>query len=293
MRASKIVLLLLIGFLIFGSVGFFTYELFLKPYHPWSSAVSFWKKKQKQAPTIAPVAIVDPSLKDFEAALNLEKAGKIPEAEQAWQAWLQAYPASSKKPEALTALGKIKMEELLSPTPSADKETYIVVKGDSLDRIARKKKSNAELIQRVNALPSINLQIGETLFIPQLQISLEIDRQGSLLIVRNHDQFLKSYSLLALPPGSKDQKPIETVVVDKVALSGNKRTAFGDKKYPESEQTILMRSAGNIVTAPAAASNGSPAPTNTVTLPSGFVLTPADMREVFPFVNKNTPIIIH
>ena len=297
MRASKIFILFLVGLLVFGSAGFCAYKLFWKPYrntgaHASCGLCSFFKKT-KNATAAVPSPTPDLSLKDLEAALALQQAGKLPEAQQALQAWLQAYPSSVKKNEALTALGKINMDQLCSTSSLADKESYSVIKGDSLDRIARKKKSNAELIQKINALSGINLQIGETLLIPQLQMSLDIDRQAGLLSLRNHGQFLKSYTLLSMPAAGAEQKPLETIIVDKMAMNGNKRTAFGDKKYLESEQIILLRSAGNIVTAPAATSSAAPDSTNTVAMPSGFVLAPADMREIFPFTAKDTPVSIH
>jgi LysM repeat protein len=297
MRPSKILILFLVGFLVFGSAGFFAYKLFWKPYtntasQSTCSLCSFFKKAKSSA-TALPSPTPDLSLKDLEAAFALQQAGKLFEAQQALQAWLQAYPSSVKKNEALSALGKINMEQLCSASSLADKESYTVIKGDSLDRIARKQKSNAELIQKVNALSGINLQIGEVLLIPQLQMSLDIDRQAGLLTLRNHGQFLKSYTLLAAPAAGPEQKPLETIIVDKMAMNGAKRTAFGDKKYPESEQIILLRSAGNIVTAPTASSGGASESTNPVTMPAGFVLAPADMREIFPFTGKDTPVTVH
>lgn len=193
------------------------------------------------------------------------------------------------------------MEVLCSPSTTANKSTYTVVKGDSLDRIARKQKSNPELIQRINGLPNINLQIGQVLVIPEVKTSVELDRQQGLMIVRNNDQFLKSYPLLSFPPMGAQKNPVETVVIDRIATVGNKRTAFGDKKYPESEQIIILRSCGNIVTPPnsnTAATTTTPADTTAATavtpvMPPGFVLSDADMREIFPFITKNTPVTVH
>lgn len=306
MRPSKILILFLVGFFVFGSAGFFAYKLFWKPYRNTPSQstcnlCSFFKKAKNSTPA-APSPTPDPSLRDFEAAVALQQAGKLLEAQQALQTWLQAYPNSVKKNEALNLLGKINMEQLCSPASSADKESYTVVKGDSLDRIARKQKSNAELIQKVNALSGINLQIGEVLLIPQLQITVDIDHQAGLLTLRNHGQFLKSYTLLSTPATGPEQKPLETIIVDKMAMNGTKRTAFGDKKYPESEQIILLRSAGSIVTVPPAAATAAPNTFSTSTnaavasptvMPSGFVVSPNDMREIFPFAGKNTPVTIH
>ncbi|MBX9743295.1 MAG: LysM peptidoglycan-binding domain-containing protein [Chthoniobacterales bacterium] len=298
MRIFKIALLFIVGFCLFGSVGFFAYQVFWKPYGK-SLSCSFLCRKKSNAPTTS-LPVADPSLRDFESAVALQQEGKLLEAQQAWQSWLQTYPNSAKKKEVLDALGKINMEQLSSPSSAADKEVYTVIKGDSLDRIARKKKSNAELIQKINGLSGINLQIGETLLIPQLQISMEIDRQEGLLLLRNKGAFFKSYSLLSIPPGGSSEKPLETVIVDRIAMNGNKRTAFGDKKYPESQQMILLRSAGNIVTATpkpptttaATSLSSTTAAASSEAMPPGFVLAPTDMREVFLFVSQGTPVMI-
>ena len=51
-------------------------------------------------------------------------------------------------------------------------------KGDSLVKIASKFKSNAELIFRANNMETINLKIGQKLVIPQLDISVVVDRKA-------------------------------------------------------------------------------------------------------------------
>ena len=93
-----------------------------------------------------------------------------------------------------------------------------------------------------------------------------------------------------------------TLIVEKIAINGNKRVAFGDKKYPESERIIILRSYGNIVTAPVEnASSATPAAvdasTNTpaatpAAMPPGFVISTADMSEIFPLVNKATSVTL-
>ncbi|MFZ4115802.1 MAG: LysM peptidoglycan-binding domain-containing protein [Chthoniobacterales bacterium] len=311
MRSSKILILFIVGFLVFGSVGFFGYMLFIKPYTT-GSLFSFLHKKNLNTPT--KIAVTDPSIAAFESALALQNEGKLLESQAAWQTWLATYPNAPKKKEAMLALGKVNME-LLSAPPSDSQQTYTVIKGDSLDRIARKQKSNPELIQRLNHLPNINLQIGEVLFVPQLSTSLEIDKEAGLLILKNNGQFLKSYTLLSFTPqGPQKKGPQTTTIVDRIATTDNKRTAFGNKKYPDSERIILLRSCGAIVSIPApVAAPSAPSTavttvttntttdstpiaastaTNTPTMPPGFVISTEDMKELFPFVTKETSVTI-
>ena len=84
-------------------------------------------------------------------------------------------------------------------------------------------------------------------------------------------------------------------------MNGNKRVAFGDKKYPASERIIILRSCGNIVAAPAGTastvpvtadtSTNAPAATPT-TMPPGFVISTSDMSEIFPLVNKAASVTV-
>jgi len=287
--SKKIFILVGVALLVFGSAGLSAYLLFVKPYSSFH-LFHFKKEVVKAAP------MPDQGENAFNAALALQNSGKSEEAVVAWKAWLQAYPASNKISEGLENLGKANFDLLRSPSTAGGKESYIVVKGDSLDRIASKKKSNAELIQQVNGLPNINLQIGQELFIPQLQMSIVLDREKKLLILQNGDQFFKSYALLSAPPATS--KETTTIVVDKAAMNGSKRVAFGDKKYPTCERVIILRSCGNIVTAPAEAASTAPADgtTNTTAstpaMPPGFVLSTSDMNEVFPLVNKAASVSV-
>lgn len=293
--SKKIFILVGVALAVFGSAGFCSYLLFVKPY----SSFHLFHFKKAAVKTVAPIP--DQGETAFQSALVLQNSGKLEEAITAWKAWLQAYPTSKKTSEALENLGKANLDLLHAPSTAGGKESYIVVKGDSLDRIATKKKSNAELIQQVNGLPNINLQIGQELFIPQLQMSIVVDRAKKLLTLQNGDQFFKSYSLLSTPPATA--KETATIIVDKVAMNGNKRVAFGDKKYPTCERVIILRSCGNIVAAPAdaatAATPGSAegSVTNTPTattpaMPPGFVISISDMSEIFPLVNKAASVTV-
>ena len=283
MRSSKIFILIVVALLVFGSAAFCAYTLFVKPY---SSFHLFRRHKT----TVTAPPITDRGETAFNSAVTLQNSGKLEEAVIAWRTWLQAYPESKRRLEALDNLGKANIDLLHSPSTAGGKESYLVVKGDSLDRIATKKKSNPELIQQINALPNINLQIGQELFIPQLQINVVLDRQNRSLTLLNGDQFFKSYPLLSTPPATS-AKEITTVIVDKVAMNGSKRVAFGDKRYAGSERIIILRSCGNIVTAPAETPSTEPGATPAA-MPPGFVISLPDMNELFPLVNKAAAVTV-
>lgn len=284
MRLFKFITLLSVCLLVFGSAAFFGYELFIKP----SRAETQEKAQEAAAPIPTPTP--DPGIPEFQRLKTLLTAGKLAEAHDGLSTWLINNPKSPLLPEARQLLGTASMTLLFQPD-STNVVTYSVIKGDSLARIAAKHQSNAELIQKANSLPSINLQIGQQLVIPSLKIAIDLDRSAKTLTLLNNGNFLKEYPLLSIPSSSRKERLVSKVL-DKVATMGNKRVAFGDKSYAQSDRSILLVQSPAIVSFPTA----SPGATNTATppvMPGGYVLSASDLLEVFPLVSRNTPITIH
>jgi len=295
MKAFKLFTLLVLGFLIFGSAGYFGYELFIKPNHA---------EKIEKSAVAAPTPTPDQGAEDLHKLEILLNSGKMVEARNGLKTWSDSHPKSTLLGKARQDLGTANMALLFQPQEaSSSLQTYTVVKGDSLARIAGKFKSNAELIQRANSLPNINLQIGQQLVVPVLKISLEIDRTAKTLILQNEGVFLKEYTFVACPSPPAKPIAINSKVLDKVANSGAKRVAFGDKAYPQSTKSILLVQSPAIVSAiPSPSPLPSPDPTRTNSLPAsqstpsvpgGYVLSEENLGEIFPLVSRNTPVIIH
>lgn len=284
MRIFKLLTLLIVCLLVFGSAAFFGYELFLKP----SRAEKQEKAQEAAAPLPTPTP--DPGIPEFQRIKTLYGAGKLAEVHEGFITWIANNPKSALLPEARQLLGKTSMTLLFQPD-STNVVTYSVIKGDSLARIAAKHQSNAELIQKANSLPSINLQIGEQLVIPSLKIAVDLDRSAKSLTLFNNGSFLKQYSLLSIPSTSR-KEPLISKVLDKVATAGNKRVAFGDKAYAQSDRSILLVQAPAIVALPAAPT-GATNSTNAPSMPGGYVLSAGDLLEIFPLVSRNTPVTIH
>ncbi len=298
MKTFKLVILFALGLLIFGSAGFFGYELFLKP--------GRLEKKEKAAEANAPAATPtpDPGSPELSRLKALRQSGKTLEARDGLIAWKGNYPSSPLLPEVKKELGAANMALLFQSTANPSIVTYTVVKGDSLAKIAARQHSNAELIQKANQLPNINLQIGQVLVIPSLKATLELDRAAKTITLLDNGNFVKEYALLSAPIAPKVPENRNTKVLEKVASVGAKRVAFGDKAYATAEKSILISQAPPIIPAPAstaaqnaatpegsqaAGSGASSAPQ----LPGGYVLSAEDLQELFPLVSRNTPVIIH
>lgn len=298
MKAFKSLFLLTLFLLIFGSAGYFGYELFIKP--------NRIEKLEKAAKAAAPVptATPDPGKPVFDNLKARQAAGITPALRDEWASWTVTYTNSPLLSEARRQLGSANMILLFQPGTDQTIPAYTVVKGDSLAKIAARQHSSAELIQRANQLPSINLQIGQQLLIPTLKISLEIDRAAKTLTLMNNGAYLKEYSLLSCPSAPAKAAAVTTRVLDKSAISGTKRIAFGDKAYAGAEKSIVIAQAPAIVGIPAASASPSPstggaganpppAPTPAPSMPGGFVLSAEDLQEIFPLVSRNASVIIH
>ena len=300
MRTFKTLTLLVLALLVFGSAAYFGYELFIKP-----NRIEKMEKAAKAAAP-SPTAIPDPGKPVFDSLKSRQSSGITPALRDEWASWTQTYTNSPLLPEARRNLGSANMILLFQAGADPMIPTYTVVKGDSLAKIAAKQHSSAELIQRANQLPNINLQIGQQLLIPNLKISLEIDRTAKTLRLLNNGAYLKEYLLLSCPSAPTKVPAITTRVLDKSATAGTKRIAFGDKAYATAEKSILIAQAPAIVPAPV-----SPAPSPAVTstngtnatpvtpsiqmppMPGGFVLAAEDLQEIFPLVSRNASVIIH
>ena len=177
MRTFKFITVLILGLAIFGSAGYFGYLLFIKP--------GRLERNDKAAKASGPAATPtpDPGIPGFQRIKTLQAAGITPSVREEWVAWVASNNNSPLLPQARQLLGDANMTLLFDPSANPTLVTYSVVKGDSLAKIASKQHSSAELIQRANQLPGINLQIGQQLVIPQLKISLVIDRDADKSIL--------------------------------------------------------------------------------------------------------------
>lgn len=284
MKLLKFLIVLVFAAAIFGTAGFFAYQLYIKPE----------KADREEAKALAaappPTPPPDYSLPALNKALALVKAGKPAEARDALLNFIAQYPESTKLADAKAALGEINMTFIYTSAPGPDKVDYVVVAGDSLVRVASKTKSNAELILRSNNLASIDLSIGQQLRIPHVETALVLDRKAKTLSLLNKGQLLKEYPLLSmeLPGAARGKDPVTTAVKDKIAINGTERAAFGSRDYVGSDRWLMLGMANAVIRGrPELDASGQPAP-----MPPGIVVSQEDIEEIFPLVTRNTPVTI-
>jgi LysM repeat protein len=277
----KWLLVLLLAVIIFGGAAWFGYNSFVKE----EIAV---KKEQRGEVTPAPTP--DIGLPEFQAAAQLRQEGKLAEAREALIGFIQKYPSGPHVEEAKDLLGEVNVDILLSPYPSPEKTTYIVKSGDVLAKIARKLKTTAELIMRMNNLSGTMLRIGDRLLISHPDFSIVIQRKANLVVLLNHGAFFKQYHVreAKLPP--KQPSKIAAKVAETIAWKDGKRVGLGSKEYINGTRWIRLAGAPSYmlysVVDSAHPNIDQPPP------PLGLGLAASDVEELSSLVNNKTPVTI-
>ena len=182
----------------------------------------------------------DPSTPDFEKVQALRRDANDTDARAALEAFMVRYPDSSHHDEAENMLGNMNLAELFSGRAGPDKTQYVVQRGDVLDRVAHKTKSDAELIYQANNLDRIMLRIGQKLEIPQVDFSVEVHLAPKKLLVLDHGKFFKSYPLLDFRSLPKKTNEVHTKVQEKIAFRDGHRVVFGSKEYGGSLRSLTL-----------------------------------------------------
>ena len=279
MKLIKFLIVCALALAIFGTIGFFAWQLYYKP----DQIERHEEKIAAEAPPPTPPP--DYSIAAFEKVLALKKNGDPIALRTALLNFIAQYPQSTKLPDAKAAVGEINTQFVFTSEPGPDKLEYTVVPGDSLVKVAGKTKSNAELILRSNNLATIDLSVGQQLRVPQLDISLVLDRGAKTLSVMNKGELFKEYALLALdlPASARGKNVVTSQVKDKIALKGSERVAFGSRDYAGSDRWIMLGLTNAVIRS---------APVDGSAPPPGIIVSQEDVEEIFPLVTRGTSVTI-
>lgn len=273
MKALVIIFLCLA---IFGSAGYFYYDLFVRP-HQLATA--------ERETVVAATPVPDPGVEQFEQGRKLHTSGKSAEATGVFENFLLMYPNSTHADEAREMLGKINVAAFMKPGAGLGKEVYVVRKGDVLARIAAKMRSTPELISRANHLTGIMLRIGDSLTIPQANFSLLINRKEQTVTLLKDGRFFKQYRPVKWgAPAARANPPTTTKVLEKIALREGKRIAFGTRGFEGSVRWIRFAAPGFTLY--------STEPDRRANAPAGIELAQEDMEELSALLSRNSSVRI-
>ncbi|HTC12985.1 MAG TPA: LysM peptidoglycan-binding domain-containing protein [Chthoniobacterales bacterium] len=261
---------------VFGGGGFVAYRLFFKKPDP--------RGRNPNEPVVTPTP--DPGIAMFNQAKREIASGDQNDAQKILLALVQSFPDSTRINEAKKLLGDLNISAFFSPEPGPDKTEYVVIRGDSIARIATKTKNPAELIFKANGLDSLTIQPGRKLIIPKGQFSLVVNTKKGDVTLMNNGIFFRWYKPLEL------KLPAKVVLGqfkarEKIAWADGVRVAFGEKKYLGSSRWIAINGSGITLY-----SETNPQTPNVQKPATGIMLGPADMEELFALVVKDTPVIV-
>ena len=92
------------------------------------------------------------------------------------------------------ALGALNMAMLRTPQPYGSDQLYELKKGDTIYGLSRKFKVSGELIMLVNNIRDAGrLTVGQRIKIPDLNLSILVNKADNTVTLFNHGQFFKKY----------------------------------------------------------------------------------------------------
>jgi LysM repeat protein len=199
--------------------------------------------------------------------------------------FLAEHPQTEVRAEAFDLLTRRGAHWLFSDIAAPWKETYRVVSGDAMARISSRQGVSPDWIMKVNNLLDYNLRIGQELILPKPDLRLIASRAEGRLFVLREEEILMAYPLVfsQVPETAGG----ETTVRERVAGSAGGRHAFGEAAFVGADKTIAL---ANNISVRALPEGGLE--TVGAGLPSGLLLTPPDLEEVFLLVKRGTPVII-
>lgn len=197
MRKTHYVIVVLLGLAMAAGASYFTYPVF----HPHRHT-----HEQK-------VIYVHPLVGEVEKARRLRVDGKLAEAQQHLRGNLRIYPNAPHVRAARDLLGKINTEMFFSADHSFAKTEYVVKRGDSLWRIARKLDSSPVTIMRANTLESDLIHPGDRLLVPDSDFTLTLDLPNQRAVVHHGDGFFKQYPIIDINLPHSNQKHVTTKVI--------------------------------------------------------------------------------
>jgi LysM repeat protein len=252
------------------------------------------------------VTYVHPNVKNLKQARALVGEGKLAEARAILVKALITAPKSPVTQELRDLLGDINTQLFFSNEPSPPKIEYVVKRGDALASIARRLKSSADAIMRVNKLDSTLIRPGEKLFVPPLDFTITIDLPRDRVVVHDSRGFFTQYPITSadLPPSRKPM--VETKVKAESFWENGRPVASSLASSKDTTPRIYLGHRGYVLYGVEETSEDSDSrieidtedaiaardKSETNHPPQGIAMLKEDIAELELLIHKGTPVTI-
>lgn len=290
----KFLIVLALAAIVFGGGGYLTYNA-LHPYRdlhfPPPGQHGVW---------------VPPLERQIAKARVLRTDGKLADAQKLLREQLRIYRNSPAAKEGRELLGDINTEMFFSTAYPFGKTEYVVQRGDTLWRIARKLNSSPEAIIRTNNLASDRLRIGDRLFVPEGDFTLTLDLPNERAVVHQGDHFFKQYPIVAMELPRSRQPQISThVLANTFWRDGQRLTSAEEKKNTDGATPWIQLAQGGYILYGVSEGSSevedssveidekkSAATRNPDIPPHGIALLKDDLAELQLLIDRGTPVTI-
>lgn len=209
----------------------------------------------------AEIPDIDPGEKAFQKAAELIAMGQLAEAREKLNAIINVYPTSSSAPQAKHTVGEMNLDEILSTTNMAGKQTHVIKRGDSYLAIAAKHHTTLDNILYINGMQELkNLLPGEELIVMPLEYRLLIDPQRKTLSLWDQGRFICEYPIQHLASNTKLANQSVTIQTKSGQLDGRRPKSVTPPAKPRPGAAAPKVTApAATATAPAAKPEANPA----------------------------------
>jgi LysM repeat protein len=254
--------------------------------------------------SITPARYVHPLAKQIEKAKELRTEGKLQDAQKLLREQLRLYPNALQAQAARDLLGEINTQMFFSTDNLFGKTEYVVKRGDSLWRIARKLDSTPAIIKRANELQSDLIHPGDQLLIPDNDFTVTLDLPNQRVVVHHGDGFFKQYPIvdinLTLSPEAQLASKVTSTTFWK---NGALISCDAEEARANSDPRIHLGRGGYILYGVAEDSGVSDstvevseppneAARNSDVSPHGIALLKDDLAELQLLIRRGTPVTI-
>jgi LysM repeat protein len=252
------------------------------------------------------VQYVHPNVKKLKQAQTLVSEGNLNEARKVLVNALLTAPKSPVTRELRDLLGDVNTQIFFSKEPSPRKTEYIVKPGDALSSIARKLKSSAEAIVRVNNLNSTLIRPGEKLLVPSLDFTITIDLPRDRVVVHDSHGFFTQYPVASVELPKAKQSTIQTKVTAKSFWENGKPMRASRELQQEGTPRIDLGRRGYVlygveeesdatnsqIAVDADDKEGTTNSDDPNRPPQGIAMLKDDLSEIELLIHKGTPVTI-